>query len=245
MSQSSSDAAMQIVKVGRDGIRFCFGAELHLPEQPGQPPYDPPRPPNQALPAEYERFWVTAASPPPNRDGLPWEWGLLLNDPDAGDSPPPFHPPSAGSEENEKWQRWGITWSEGIPSLDKPPPETIVLDQALAVRFEWEREMTFNDAPDPLGFLSVPYKQPYEYGPGLTSVGVNYYGEYTLPWSKPLPHGAWVAISFDRFWPPDRPSADFITRVRDCNLFHPPHWPAAAPAAAVGPSRSSTYRGDG
>jgi hypothetical protein len=227
MSQSSSDAAMEFVKVGRDGIRFCFGAELHLPEQPGQPPYEPPRPPDDALPVQHDRFWVTAASPPPNRDGLTWEWGLLLNDPDA-DEPPPFRPTGAGSEESQKWRSWGITWVEGIPSLDKPAPETIILDQALPVPFEWEREMTFDDGPDPLGFLSVPYRQPYEYDPGLTSVGVNYFAEFTLPWSTPLPQGAWVAISFDRFWPPDRTSADFITQVDDCNLFHPRSWPASA-----------------
>jgi hypothetical protein len=128
----------------------------------------------------------------------------------------------------------GISWVEGIPSLDKPPPETVILDQALAVQFEWSREMKFNDEPDPLGFLSIPYPQPYDYDPKLTSVGVNYYGEYTLPWSKPLSPGAWVAISFERFENPERQSADFITQVQDCNLFHRPSWRPDA----EGPTRS-------
>ncbi|MGR6964341.1 hypothetical protein ACU610_07785 [Geodermatophilus sp. URMC 61] len=219
MSHSSSDAAIEVIKVGRDGIRFRFGAELHIPEHPS---WVPPRPPDEALPAQYDRFWVTATSPPPTRDGKPWEWGLMVADP--GQDPPPAFDPTVDGE----WQRHGITWVDGIPLLDTPPLDSVILDQALHVPFEWGREMTFEEKPDPLGFLSVPYKQPYEYDPTYVSVGVNYYGEYTLPWRTPLAPGAWVAVSFDRFRPPERKSADFITQVRDCNLFHSPSWRPAA-----------------
>jgi hypothetical protein len=234
MSHSSSDAAIEVIKVGRDGIRFRFGAELHIPEHPS---WKPPRPPGEALPAQYDRFWITAASPPPTRGDKPWEWGLRVADP-AVNPPPPFDPTVNG-----EWQRHGITWVEGIPLLDKPPLDSIVLDQALHVPFEWGREMTFDKKPDQLGFLSVPYKQPYEYNPTYTAVGVNYYGEYTLPWRTPLSPGTWVAISFDRFEPPERVSADFITQVRDCNLFHSASWRPRAGAAGTGGSGANPLGG--
>jgi hypothetical protein len=210
-----SDAAIEVLKVGRDGIRFRFGAELRLPGEK----YEPPRPPSDALPVK--RFWVTAASPPPTRDGLPWESGLLLNDPTAQGAPTAFQPTGRSQGGTEKWQLYGVNWDEGILPLDEPPPGTIVLNQALLVPFEWEREMVVNRNPDPLGFLSIAYEQPDEKAES-TSVGVNYYGEYTLPWSKRLNPGDWVAISFDRFTPPERKSADFITQVQPCNLFSPP-----------------------
>lgn len=217
MSHSSSDAAIEVITVCRDGIRFRFGAELHLPEQPG---YTPPRPPEDALPALYDKYRITAASPPPRRNGGPWQKGLYV----AHESRPAFDPDSSAETVSGQWQQHGITWDDPIPPLDQPPLETIVLDQALPVQFEWKRTMTFEKAPDPLGFLSVPYKQPYDYDPEYKSVGVNYYGEYTLAWNKPLSPGAWVAISFDRFERPDRESADYITQVQDCNLLHSPSW---------------------
>jgi hypothetical protein len=225
VSNSSSDAALELLRVCRDGIRFRLGAELHLPGQN----YKRPRPPDQPLPVKT--VWITAASPPPTRDGLPWEWGLLLKDSGAGGSTREFRPTGRGSEESDEWRERGVDWVEDIPQLDEPQPATIVLNQALLVPFEWEREMTFEATPDRLGFLSKRYKQPYEYQEGSTAltVGVSYYGEFTLPWSRGLTPGDWVAISLDdRFTPPGRTSVDFIAQVNACNLFAPPTGPRAA-----------------
>lgn len=220
MSHSTKDAAIEVIRVGRDGIRFRFGAELHLPEGPDDPPYDPPRPPGESLQAEPSRWRITAASPPPTRDSQHWAWGLTLGA-GGGESPVAFDPVGVGGPD---WRTVGIGWTEVIPALDEPAAETIVLDKELPLAFEWGREMTFRNEPDPLGFLSVWYRQPFEYEPPLTSVGVNFYGEFTLAWRRPLSPGDWVALSADGFKPADRDSADFITQVEDCNVLNPPSW---------------------
>lgn len=209
MSRSSSDAAVEIVQVGRDGIEFHFGAELHLPHIAGRPPAEAPA-------AGSHEFRITAVSPPPTRDGQTWESGLLLPDPNAPEEWIPFNPDATAPV---RWQDVGVGWVHGIPALDPPAPETIILRQDLSAPFEWGREMTFLKTPDPRGFLSVSYDQPFDYDPDLTSVGVNYYGEYTLPWRRPLEPGDWIAFGFDDFTPPERQSADFIAQIEDVYLF--------------------------
>jgi hypothetical protein len=79
--------------------------------------------------------------------------------------------------------------------------------------------LAFTDEIDQRGFLSGSYPQPPVEAGRVTRVPVDFYGEYELRWSGTLPAGTWVAISFDRFWPPERSSAEYITQVEDCD--HP------------------------
>jgi hypothetical protein len=52
----------------------------------------------------------------------------------------------------------------------------------------------------------------------VAHVPVDYCEEYELAWSRPLPADSrWVAFSFDRFWPPERESVEYIGWVEeDC-----------------------------
>jgi hypothetical protein len=211
----SSDAAIDVLRVCRDGIRFRFALELHVPR------FHPEGPPGKALPTRYQ--WIQAASPPPTRDGAPWEDGIRINDGTREDRA--FRPTDPGGD--DAWRQYGVFCEEGAPSLDRPKPDTIVLHQRLAVPFEWARKIPFHQKGVRLkGFLSVPY--PLELPDddvvdGVVYVGVNYFGEYTLAWTRPLKQGAWVAISFDDFHPPERGSADYIVQVENYWLFKAAH----------------------
>ena len=224
MPHSSSDAIIDVLRIGCDGIRFRFAAQLHLPS------FGRDRPPEQALTTLYG-VWIQAASPPPDRTSdagaIPWEQGIWVGD--GSQAGLPFTAPTLGPGQDNRWKQLGVSLDEDIAALGTPDPATIVLDQGLTVPFEWGREIAFRDEVDPLGFLSVRYPQPTMTGP-VTNVGVNYYGEYTLAWRRRLQPGDWVALSFDRFGPPERKSADFITQVEDRNLFAPTQ--PAAPTQA-------------
>jgi hypothetical protein len=212
MSRPSSDGLIDVLRVGRDGIRFRFAAQLHLPGYPND------HPPAAALPTLYQ--WVQGASPPPARAGNPWQDGIrVYDDTENGRA---FALSSRGQSLDDAWQRRGVFWLEGIPNLDPPKPETIVLDEQLDVPFRWAMEVPITEDPDPRGFLSIPYPYPpLEQAGTITYVGVDYFGEYTLAWTRLLEPGEWVAISFDRFQPPDRPSADYLAQIEDVNLFAP------------------------
>jgi hypothetical protein len=224
MPHSSSDAIIDVLRIGCDGIRFRFAAQLHLPS------FGRDGPPEQALTTLYG-VWIQAVSPPPQRTSAagatPWEQGIRVRG--GSQAGLPFTASTLGPGQDNRWKQLGVSLDENIAALGTPDPATIVLDQGLTVPFEWGREIAFRDEVDPLGFLSVRYSQPPMTGP-VTNVGVNYYGEYTLAWRWRLQPGAWVALSFDRFRPPERKSADFITQVEDRNLFAPTQ--AAAPTQA-------------
>jgi hypothetical protein len=131
-------------------------------------------------------------------------------------------PPSAD------WKNTGVRFVEDIASLGQPPPDTIKLDRWLAVPANRVKRR-FTNKPDPFGFLSAPYPQPVLGADGVTDVEVEYNvaTEELLPWSSPPEPGSWVAFSFDRFWPPERESVEFIGRVQErCD---PPHTEPAGP----------------
>ncbi len=213
MPLASSDAVIDVLRVGRDGVRFRVAVELHLPM------FHREGPPKEALPTRHD-IWVQAASPPPTRDGDPWWDGVRVHD--GTENGRPFKPTGLGPGQDDGWKRHGVFCLEGIPSLDEPGPGTVVLDQGLTVPFEWGRQIPFRREVDPRGFLSIPYPQPPVGEDGVNDVGVNYFCECTLRWRKRLTPGDWVAISFDRFTPPGRRSADYIAQVERCNLFEPP-----------------------
>jgi len=206
MPHAGQDAVFDFLQVCRNGIRLKFGVRV---------PTHPQGPPEKRLRAIYRR--IQAAAPPPTRDGRPWELGIRVKDGTEDGQP------LRVADGDDSWKRRGVFHLEGIPSLDQPTPNTIVLDRWLAVPAVEAHPTTFafTNEVDQRGFLSVSYPQPPIGDAGVTQVGVAYFEQYTLDWSRELSPGAWVAISFERFWPPERDSADYIAQVED-RMLPPP-----------------------
>lgn len=208
MSHPSSDAVMDPVRACRHSLQFRLGVQFRLPDR---------APPSleSLLPARYLRIQV--ASPPPRRiDGSRWQDGLRVHDDTENGREFDASDPT--------WKQSGVFPLEGIAPLDQPPPETLVLDQWLAVRAVPPTAALTNtftlmaSSLPSVGttnhFLSVPYPAPVVDGKQLEVAGVTYYCQEVLP----LTRGAkdWIAVSFDRFWPPERASADYIIAVEAC-----------------------------
>jgi hypothetical protein len=202
MSQAGSNAIFEFVQICGHGVKLVLGVI--------QPP-NPRAPAGSRLPAIYRR--IQAASPPPCRaDKSEWTSGMLPNDSQA------LEPSSPSGD----WENPGVHFADDVASLGQPPPGTIKLDQWLTLPAgPVKRRLT--GAPEPLGFLSAPYPQPVLGADGWTDVQVDYNIETELlPWSNPPKPGDWVAFSFDRFWPPERESVEFIGRVQaDCDCDGP------------------------
>jgi hypothetical protein len=195
---AAPDAVFDVLQVCRNGIRLKFGVRA---------PTRPQGPPERRLRAIYRR--IQAAYPPPTRDGRPWEYGIRVADgTEDGQS-------LRVTDGDDSWKRQGVFHLEGIPSLDQPAPDTIVLDGWLTVPAVQASPttFTFTNEVDQRGFLSASYPQP-----PIGDVGVAYFDQCTFYWTRDLPSDAWIAVSFDRFWPPERDSADYIARVEDCML---------------------------
>jgi hypothetical protein len=200
MPHAGADAVFDLLQVCRNGIRLKFGVRVTtLPQGVSQKP----------LRAIYRR--IQAASPPSTRDGHPWEFGIRVNDGTKDGQP------LRVADGDDSWKRRGVFHLEGIPSLDQPTANTIVLDRWLVVPAAQAHPTTFafTNEVDQRGFLSVSYPQPPIGDDGVTPVSVAYFEQYTIDWTRELSPGAWVAISFDRFWPPERDSADYLAQVED------------------------------
>jgi hypothetical protein len=228
VSHASSDGVMDVVRACPDRIQFRFGLEFRIPNRPRAAAASP-------LPARYLR--IQAAWPPPRRvDGSSWQDGLFV------DGGRPFRAADMG------WRDAGVFPLEGNPPLDQPRPDTVILDRWLAVP-EVPPTAAATAAifdltlPGQRGktnhFLSVPYAPPTVNGQDVAVTGVTYFCRKALPWTRPLnqrnkdPERNYVAVSFDRFWPPERASADYIIVIEDCAepQFHPDEdgllpWPA-------------------
>jgi hypothetical protein len=217
MPHAGGDAIFDFLQTCRHGVTFVLGV---------LPPTDKQAAPGPRLPAIYRR--IQAVSPPPDRaDKRPWEFGILVHN-DTGNGQP-----FRSEDGDESWKHRGVFFVEDIASLDQPEPGTIVLDRWLAVPagpVTWP----FTRDIDQRGFRSASYPQPEIGDEGVTRVRVDYSGEYDFPWSKPLPPDSrWVAFSFDRFWPPERESVEYVAQVReDCD--HPPGGQDQAAAARSG-----------
>jgi hypothetical protein len=209
MPQAGSDAVFDFLRVCAHDVLFNFGVRPPIPSQPQDP-----RP--ERLRALYIRIQV--ASPPPPRVGaFPWEFGIRISD-DHEEEGRPFDPAAA----DPSWKQKGVFQVKGIPSLDQPDPGDILVDKWLTVCSAKDDPTTvkFNDDVDKRGFLSAWYPQPDLDESGEADVEVDYYGNYHIPWPKTLPLNSWLAISFDRFSPPERESVEYIAQVGDCD---PPH----------------------
>jgi hypothetical protein len=196
-SHAGGDAVFRFLRICRHGLRFELGI-LPPPEKPADF--------GDGLTALYRR--VQVASPPPTRaDGREWEFGIFIPGGMGGDQP---LPPDGG---DGSWKEALVYSAEDIASLGQPDPDTIVLDAWLTVPAD-VRTLEFDNEPDHLGFLSAPYPQP-EFQGGKAQVRVQYFDGYDIDWSHPGRLNNWVAISFDRFWPPERESVEFIGQVQE------------------------------
>ena len=219
MSHAGGDAIFDFLQICRHGVKLVFAV---------RPPADPKATAGNRLPAIYRR--IQAATPPPERaDHRPWASGILVaNGPEGGR---PLRP----EDGDEGWKNRGVGFVEDITSLGLPDPATIVLDQWLTVPanpITWP----FTDEIDPRGFLSASYPQPVTGAGGVAHVPVDYCEEYELAWSRPLPADSrWVAFSFDRFWPPERESVEYIGWVED-DCAHPAPHGQQQPAQATATS---------
>lgn len=203
MPHAGSDAVFDFLRVCSHGFRFKFGVRAPASTQDA--------PPNRSH-ALHVR--IQAASPPPSRvDKLPWEFGIRVNDgTEAGQ-------PLQVAVGDDSWKQHGVFQVKGIPSLDQPAPGDIVLDRWLTVPGH-RTTLEFNGNVDHLGFLSASYPQPELDERGVAQVPVDYYRQDDIPWLRDLPVNSWVAISFDRFWPPERESVEYIAQIGNCD---PPH----------------------
>jgi hypothetical protein len=198
MTQATSDAAFELKGACVHSLRFAFGAPLDYP-------YAPLLTDGATEPSAFFRR-VQAASPPPRRAGAPWYAGMTLG----GE---PFQPDVVLGADRLA----AVQHQADIPSLDAAEPETIVLDEWIAIeRSEERRSMSF-PGPDRGHFLlSIGYWNPIPEGKESIDKDVKYYGEYRLTWNR-VPEGRWVAVSFDAFWPPERDSGDLIIPIGDCD----------------------------
>ena len=195
MSVPTRDAAFELIGACVHSLRFVFGAPLNYPDAVARfPERNPP-------PALFPR--IVAASPPPDREGALWYAGLILDD-------EPFQPKECADRLAE------VRYEDGIPALDMPEPDTIMLDQVLTVpRQDEPRDMRFPGSDRGRYVLSIDYWPSVRQGTDEYVESVDYYETFTLPWSR-TPEGDWVAVSFEGFWPPERDSADLIIPLSEC-----------------------------
>ena len=217
-SGSTPDGVLDILGAGRDHLTFRLGLQWRDPLRSAPPP-------DSLLPARYVRIQV--ASPPPERvDGTPWHDGLVVSERRPVRS---GHAPPADGR---------VDPLGGVAPLGQPDPETIVFDRWLAVpavpptqaltrTFEID---TADPSITPLSFLSVPYPDASIDGKRLAVVGVDYYYEGTIEFDRPAKN-EWIAVSLERFFPPERASAELIVRVQSAQ----PELPVQGATATAAP----------
>ena len=197
---ATPDGAVDFLGAGRDHLTFRFGLQWREPLLSAPPP-------DSLLPARYIR--IQAASPPPGRvDGTRWDDGLVVT---GGGRFDRAKPPAD----------WRVDPLDGVAPLRQPDPATIVLDRWLAVpAVPPARALTrtFEIGPadpsiSPLSFLSAPYPDASIDGKRLAVVGVAYYYEGTITFDREA-EDEWIAVSLERFFPPERASAELIVRVQ-------------------------------
>ncbi len=201
MGEGSKDGVLEPLSADPERLRFRLGLQFRDPLRPAPPQ-------GSLLPARYVRIQV--ASPPPGRvDGTEWEKGLRVS---SGAAFEPDNPPADGK----------VSPLHGIAPLGQPSRSTIVFDRWLvvpAVPLTRALTRTFTLGPpdpgsQPVSFLSVPYPAPSIDGTPLGVAGVAYYCEDELAFDRPADEN-WIAVSLDRFFPPERESADYIIRVTE------------------------------
>lgn len=203
-SQGSPDGLLDFLRADLKQLTVRLGVQFRQPLLPAPPP-------NSLLRARYIRIQV--ASPPPKRtDGTAWDAGLVVNGGALFDRD---RPPADGQ----------VFPLGGIAPLSQPEPETIVLDRWVAVPVvpptqALTRTVAFgsNDpTTTPLSFSSSFYPEFRIDGTVVAVAGITYYTQGDLVFDRSLDiakDGHWIAVSLERFFPPERASADYIVRVR-------------------------------
>jgi hypothetical protein len=197
MSHPVSDAAFELLGACKHSLRFAFGAPLDYPYAPAKLAVD-----NQP-PALFRR--LQAVSPPPARDGDPWQTGMTLDG-------RPFDP---SDPDTCAGRLADVKHDEGAASLDTPDPEKIVLDRWFSVPKQ-PSKMSFPGGDEGRYLTSIAYWSPIPPSATEVSVGVEYYGSFRMDWVRP-PRDRWVAVSLDAFWPAERDSADLIIPLGACD----------------------------
>jgi hypothetical protein len=202
MSHAVSDAILKPLAICHCRIRFSLGVQFRLVDKPLKDP----------LEARYLRM---QAAPPSKRvDGTEWPCGLKVTA--AGGGPDlDFDPDDPG------WKHRDVYPLEGISHLGLPEPETLVVDQWLTVLPVPEGEkgrsrIALGNVPDEVPhFVSVAYPPPGMGNQAPDEVGFYYFlSDGVVRFTREA--GDWLAVSLDRFWPPERSSADYILPVSDC-----------------------------
>lgn len=187
MSTAISDAAFELAGACVHALRFALATPLDYPyAAAGIATTTPP-------PALYRR--VQVVSPPPARDGEPWQTGLTLED-------KPYQPTPVAERLAE------VRLEEGIPALDLPDPSSIVLDRWFSIPRQ-RAAITFPGTDFGQYLLSVQYWNPVPEGEQSVTKDVDYHGTYRIEFDR-TPTSDWIAVSFDGFWPPERDSADLL-----------------------------------
>ena len=212
MSHAVGNAVMDRLAAwrGNDGfnLRFRLGVEFRRPGSALLP--------KSRLPVRY--FRIQVASPPPGRvDGTEWPEGLRMDDLVGSANGVTFDATTWAAQ-----RRPAVFPLGGLAPLGLPEPDTLVFDQWIAVPPEADEnagtdfELTIRGVRWPGAsnhFVSVDYPRPVIDGALLDKTGVTYSIERTVPLGNQV--GDWIAISLDRFAPPERASADYIVAVDD------------------------------
>ncbi|WP_285552956.1 hypothetical protein [Actinoplanes regularis] len=193
-----SDAAFELIGACVHSIRFTFTAQIDYPYASARLADDNP-------PESLFRR-VQVASPPPSRNGRPWQTGLILDR-------KPFDPAGPLDRLSD------VEVPTGLDGLGTPDPDAIILDLWLDVP-KAPAKVDFPGSDVGRYILSVPYWQPVR-GPGETvSMDVAYSATLRVLWTK-APTSRWVAVSFDAFWPVERDSADVLIPLGACDSLCP------------------------
>jgi hypothetical protein len=196
MSQAVSDAAFELLGACRHSLRFAFGAPIDYPYAAVRLAAE------NTPPALFRR--LQASSPPPTREGAPWQTGMTLDG-------RPFEPADPGHRSAlDRVQR-----DEGAASLDQPEPAAIVLDQHFSLPRQ-QQKVAFPGSDRGRYVLSVAYWSPVPASGDEVVKEVEYYDTFRMEWDR-RPESDWVAVSFDAFWPPERDSADVLIPLGECD----------------------------
>ncbi len=193
-----SDAYFDLVGACVHSIRFVFAAQIDYPYALARLAEDNP-------PESLFRR-VQVASPPPSRNGKPWQSGLTLG-------AVPFDPSGSLDHLND------VRFVTGIDNLDAPESDAIVLDQWFEIPAAPKKVAFSYDEARPY-LLSFPYWQPVSRPGDTATMDVAYSTTHRVNWTK-TPTSRWVAVSFDAFWPAERDSAEVLVPLGACDRLCP------------------------
>jgi hypothetical protein len=112
-----------------------------------------------------------------------------------------------------------VKHEEGIGGLDAPEPDTVVLDWYFDIPRS-PRSVDFPGDDEGRYLLSIPYWNPATESGEPVTKHVDYSATHRIDWAK-TPQSPWVAVSFDKFYPAERDSADILIPLGACDHLCP------------------------